>query len=122
MESTILTLLTLLVIKHFLADFVFQTNTMVMEKGIYGAKWGIYHSAVHAFLTGIVFYTVLVDLYSIVLIAFIDGVVHYHIDWAKMNINKNRKLTPADQPFWFWLGLDQLAHYLTYIGLVALIL
>jgi hypothetical protein len=122
MEYTILFLFTLLILKHFLADFVFQTNTMVMEKGTYGARGGIQHSAIHAVLTGLVFYAVFTDFFSIVLIAFIDGVVHYHIDWAKMNINKNKNLTPADEAFWFWLGLDQLMHYLTYIGLIALVI
>jgi hypothetical protein len=122
MEYTILFLFTLLILKHFLADFVFQTNTMVMEKGTYGARGGIQHSAIHAVLTGLVFYAVFIDFFSIVLIAFIDGVVHYHIDWAKMNINKNKNLTPADEAFWFWLGLDQLMHYLTYIGLIALVI
>jgi len=120
MESTILILFILLALKHFLADFVFQTNRMVMEKGTYGAKWGIYHSLVHAVLTGLIFYAVFTDFVSVILLAFIDGVVHYHIDWAKMNINKNRNLTPADNAFWFWLGIDQLMHYLTYIGLIAL--
>lgn len=120
MESTILTLFTLLILKHFLADFVFQTNKMVMEKGNYGAFWGILHSLVHAVLTGLVFYAIFTDIVSVLLLAFIDGIVHYHIDWAKMNINKNRSLTPADDAFWFWLGVDQLMHYLTYIGLIAL--
>lgn len=95
---------------------------MVMEKGTYGAKGGIQHSAVHAVFTAMVFFTVLTDFYAVLLISFIDFVAHYHIDWAKMNINKHRKLTPADDAFWFWLGIDQLMHYLTYIGLIALVI
>jgi hypothetical protein len=120
--DTVLILFALLIVKHFLADFVLQTNTMLMEKGQYGAKGGIHHSALHAVLTAIVFLTVLTDPSAVLLIAFVDGVVHYHIDWAKININRQRKLTPADEAFWFWFGLDQLMHYLTYIGLIALVI
>lgn len=120
--EVILILFALLIIKHFLADFVLQTNSMVMEKGTYGAIGGIQHSAIHAGLTALIFLTILTDASTVVLLAFIDGVVHYHIDWAKMNINRRRNLTPADEAFWFWLGLDQLMHYLTYIGLIALVI
>lgn len=121
MDITLI-LLALLTLKHFLADFVFQTHKMVMEKGTYGAKGGIQHSAIHAGLTAMVFFTVFTDIFSVILIAFLDFVAHYHIDWAKMNINRNRNLTPADEAFWFWLGMDQLMHYLTYIGLIALVI
>jgi hypothetical protein len=118
----VLILFALLSIKHFLADFVFQTNNMVLEKGNYGAKGGIYHSLIHALLTGLVFWSVLDSIGLVMFIAILDGVIHYHIDWAKININRSRKLTPADQSFWFWLGVDQLMHYLTYVGLIALVI
>ena len=120
--ETILILFALLTLKHFLADFVFQTHKMVLEKGTYGAKGGIQHSAIHAGFTALIFLTVITDVYAVLLIAFLDFFAHYHIDWAKMNINRNRKLTPADEAFWFWLGVDQLMHYLTYIGLIALVI
>lgn len=120
--ETILILFALLTLKHFLADFVFQTHKMVLEKGTYGARGGIQHSAIHALFTALIFFTVITDLFTVILIAFLDFVAHYHIDWAKMNINRSRNLTPQDEAFWFWLGLDQLMHYLTYIGLIALVI
>ena len=40
------------------------------------------------------------------------------IDWAKMNWGNRDKENPS---FWAHLGLDQMAHQLTYIGLVAII-
>jgi hypothetical protein len=52
------------------------------------------------------------------LIGLIDGAIHYHIDWAKMTINRLRKLTIAKNEFWVWLGADQLAHSVTYLALV----
>lgn len=115
--QVILIVFFLLQIKHFLADFVWQTNNMVQEKGIYGAKQGIYHSLIQSAGTFVVFAWIHPLLG--VITAFIDFLAHYHIDWAKININKKYNYTPQDTKFWFWLGLDQLAHQLTYIVLVG---
>lgn len=112
-----LILLALLFFKHFLIDFVAQTDQMVREKGKYGAEGGLVHSGQHALLT---FWIVL--LFAPLLafpLALLDGILHYHIDWAKMNIS--RGLTPADHKFWVWIGVDQLLHYLTYLIIVAII-
>lgn len=115
--QVILIVFFLLQIKHFLADFVWQTNNMVQEKGIYGAKQGIYHSLIQSAGTFVAFAWIHPLLG--VITAFIDFLAHYHIDWAKININKKYNYTPQDTKFWFWLGLDQLAHQLTYIVLVG---
>jgi hypothetical protein len=119
MISIILVLFTLLVIKHFIADFLLQTDTMVKEKGTYRASGGVYHSLIHAIFT----FSIVAGMFSVPLGIFasaIDFIVHYHVDWAKMNISRN--LTPANKEFWIWLGVDQLLHYLTYIGIVYVII
>jgi len=107
----------LLQVKHFLADFVWQTNQMIADKGVYGAKHGIYHSLIHSAGTFVAF----VWIHPVIGIAtaIVDFIVHYHIDWAKININKKYNYTPQDSNFWFWLGLDQCAHQITYILLVG---
>lgn len=107
----------LLQVKHFLADFVWQTDQMVQEKGTYGAKYGIYHSLIQSAGTFVAFAWIHPALG--VITAFLDFLAHYHIDWAKMNINKHWHYTPAQKEFWLWLGLDQLAHQLTYVFLVG---
>ena len=113
----VLALSTLLVIKHFVADFILQTDKMVMEKGIYGAAGGLAHSAIHAVLTFLCL--AWVDLPGAFVAAVFDFFVHYHVDWAKMNINRKYGYTPKDHKFWFWLGVDQLAHYITYMLILA---
>lgn len=113
----VITVFFLLQIKHFIADFMLQTHQMVLEKGTYGAKHGIYHSLIQAAGTLLIFGYIHPMLG--VITAFVDFVIHYNVDWAKMNINKKYGYTPADPKFWFWLGLDQLAHQLTYILLVG---
>lgn len=107
----------ILQVKHFVADFVLQTDRMVVEKGIYGARYGIYHSLIQSVGTFLAFCWIHPLLG--ILTAFVDFLAHYHIDWAKININKKWSYTPANKEFWFWLGLDQLAHQLTYVLLVG---
>lgn len=110
-------ILTLLFFKHLIIDFVLQTQKQVDEKGIYGAPGGIEHSGQHAVATFLVFFW-FVGWPIAVVLAVIDGLLHYHIDWAKMKYGKKKNYTPADRGFWFLIGLDQFAHSLTYLWLV----
>lgn len=130
-DTLVLALFGMFVIKHFIADFPLQTIAMVQEKGQYGKFGGIAHSAIHGLFTVMIviiagaiydpFYAREYLILSFVL-GFIDFVLHYHIDWAKMNINRIYKLTPTDNAFWIWLGVDQLLHYLTYILIIGAII
>ena len=119
----IILLLALFGIKHFLADFVWQTPRMLAEKGTYGAEGGLVHAGVHAVGTFVVL--MIVFPWSIwshlaaAMLAILDGAVHYHVDWAKTNLS--RGLTPTDHKFWVWLGADQALHYLTYVAIIGII-
>jgi hypothetical protein len=115
--ETILVLLALFGIKHFLADYVFQTPKMLEEKGTYGAFGGLQHAYVHGLLTGFVLLPVVPSLLVICKLAIIDGIIHYHVDWTKKQMSSH--YTIADKEFWFWFGLDQTLHYLTYIGIIT---
>ncbi|HAJ71001.1 MAG TPA: DUF3307 domain-containing protein, partial [Methylophilaceae bacterium] len=51
--------------------------------------------------------------------ALIDFIVHYHIDWLKLNINKKFNFRADNSNgFWILLGLDQLAHHITYFVII----
>jgi len=108
----------LLFVKHFVCDFPLQTSPwMYRNKGIYMHPGGIAHSAVHAIGTWLVLaYFIGAQAW---LYALLDFIVHYHIDWAKLQLNKRFGLRP-DNSNWFWilLGLDQLAHHITYFVIV----
>jgi len=112
--NEIFLVLIFLFIKHFIVDFYLQTDTMVREKGIYGAKGGLIHSGQQGLGTFIVL-VLFTGVPLAVLLAIVDFLIHYHVDWAKMNIGKKYGYTVADKEFWFWLGMDQLAHSLTYV-------
>lgn len=122
--TTIILLLALFGIKHFVCDFLLQYPHMIAQKGTYGARGGIEHAAIHAVGTVIVLFLALpwdpVVHVAALVFGLFDGLVHYHIDWAKNNLNKG--LTPADRMFWIWFGADQTLHYLTYIAIIGVIM
>ena len=117
MEIYVLFMLALLFVKHWYVDFVNQTMDEVQQKGHYGRWLGIRHSLKHGFGTWLVFWITTAEPVFALFVGLIDFVLHYHIDWAKMNWG-NRDI--QDPKFWNHLGLDQLIHYLTYLGLVYL--
>ena len=120
MFDSIFILLGLLFVKHWYIDFVNQSNEEVAGKGIYGNAHGLMHSIKHGVATFLIFWAFAMSWPLAIIIGFLDFVTHYHIDWAKMNINKRWHYTIEQKPFWIWLGADQLAHSLTYITLVWL--
>jgi hypothetical protein len=113
-----MTILILLFVKHWYVDFVLQTQTMINSKGIYGSAYGILHALQHSAFTLCLLLLATTPLLAVVL-ATIDGLVHYHIDWAKMNYGCSDIQNPK---FWNHLGLDQLAHAVTYITIVGALL
>jgi hypothetical protein len=109
--TNILFILALLQVKHWYIDFVNQDAEEVAHKGIYLDWLGIKHSLKHGIGTFIVFF-VFTDFLIALVIGVVDAVLHYHIDWAKMNWGNRDITTPQ---FWNHLGLDQMAHQLSYI-------
>jgi Protein of unknown function (DUF3307) len=118
MDTTLL-ILFLLFTKHFVIDFPLQKPYQWMNKGTYGHPGGLLHSGLHGLGTwlSLVWFTP----YAIALALF-DFVVHYHVDWAKMNLNAKMGWgANTHEEFWWLLGLDQYIHSLTYIAIVAFI-
>ena len=123
MYDPIFILLALLFVKHWYIDFVNQTNEEVQWKGTYLDWRGVKHSVKHGLATIAILFAV-TSLNSVDVISFgiLDFVLHYHIDWAKININRKKNYTIEMPQFWAWLGADQLAHSLTYLFIVWAIL
>ena len=116
--ETVIILLALFGIKHFLADFLWQFPYMVEDKGHYGAEGGMIHALLHGLLT----FFVLIGFArpeDAITLALIDSLFHYHIDWVKTNLSSG--LVPEDRKFWIWFGLDQTLHYLTYVAIIGII-
>ena len=116
MDTTLL-IFTLLITKHFVVDFPLQAAYQYTNKGTYGHPGGILHAGLHGIGT---FLCLMVFSPFAVLLGIFDMVIHYHIDWAKMNINSKMGWGPTThEQFWWLLGLDQLLHYLTYVGIIV---
>jgi hypothetical protein len=118
--NEILLLALFLFTKHFVVDFPLQTKFQWSNKGTYGHPGGILHAALHALGTYFCFvwYAPVAAMY----LAFADAVVHYHVDWAKMNLNTKLGWgANTHEQFWWLLGLDQYIHAITYIGLIWMV-
>jgi len=110
--------MTALFIKHFLADFLLQTAYM-LGKGKTGSGWILplaAHCLVHALFTLIIFLFFKPDL--ALGLALLDFVIHFIVDRIKASPSLGGRFKPTDSYFWWALGADQLAHGLTYIGLI----
>jgi len=120
-DPSIYALFALLFIKHFITDFALQTGWMVRTKGQYGHIGGVVHAGLHVIGSAavLVFFTVS-PLLMLTLLAG-EGVVHYHLDWAKDRLVSLGGFSPTSQIFWILTGLDQLLHQLTYLVMIALI-
>ncbi|HET8687294.1 MAG TPA: DUF3307 domain-containing protein, partial [Methanosarcina sp.] len=81
---------------------------------------GLLHSYLHGFVTfGIL--TFFFPWHLSANLALLDSVLHYHIDWSKVNLNKKFGWTATNNEYFWWLvGFDQLLHLLTYIGIIYL--
>lgn len=118
---TLIDFLCMIQFKHFICDWIAQNKNQVMNKGKYGNLVGISHSMDHMLgmmlvLLPLLFFT---HPLALILIALADGVIHYHIDYFKMKYSS--KYTPADEEFWYLMGVDQCLHQLTYIMFLGVI-
>jgi len=106
--------------KHFVVDFPLQHRYQYSNKGTYLHPGGLLHAGLHGIGTWICFawYAPVAAAW----LAWADAVIHYHIDWAKTNLNARMGWSPnTHDQFWWLLGLDQFLHALTYIWLVSLV-
>ena len=120
-ESLILMLV--LQVKHYAADFVIQTYAQTVRKGIYRDPVGISHSVDHVIgsLIALLFASFIIPLSlpQIVGLCFLEGIIHYHIDWVKVHYGIKDITKPL---FWNQFGIDQLAHQLTYLLMIIALL
>jgi hypothetical protein len=119
----ILILLLLLQIKHCYADFVLQTYMQTIKKGVWMDPIGISHTLDHVYcsLIALLLFSLFVPLsaFSILLVAVVEGIIHYLVDYSKVKYGSKDNTKPI---FWTQFGLDQLAHQATYLAMVAYLL
>ena len=119
---TLISLLLLIQIKHFAVDFLWQPEWMWKNKGTLLHIGGIAHAFAHAAVSFAVLFVFPFSIETLLLVCTIEFFAHYFIDFAKMNINRIKGLTPNAESFWILLGLDQFFHQATYIGMIAILI
>jgi hypothetical protein len=121
MTTAAITLLALLLIKHFICDFVLQTKWQIAEKGTYGAPGGIVHSGIHIAGTLFALLPVLPPISVVFTVMAAEFVVHYHIDWGKEQLVRRYDWRDGAR-FWNAIGMDQLLHGLTYLAIAVYVM
>ena len=120
-ESIILMLI--LQVKHCYADFVLQTYMQTVKKGVWLHPVGISHTLDHMYcsLIGLMLFSLFVTLNPFIIIwtVVVEGIVHYVVDFSKVKYGCKDNTKPI---FWTQFGLDQLAHQVTYIGMIWVLL
>jgi len=127
-----LLIMTTLIVKHFVADALLQFPYQYLNKGKFLHPGGLLHAGIHGILTAYCFMTYSPEV--ILIVASIDTVLHYFIDYAKMNISAIFKwseydaedgksfLKIYDNNFFIILILDQCLHMMTYVLLIGIAL
>jgi hypothetical protein len=114
-------ILALLFVKHFLADFCWQSDRMIRDKGHLGRLGGLQHAGLHGALTYVILMHFL-GLQACIMLAVFDATIHYFIDF--LHRRATVRLSTDSDGFWMWIGIDQFLHTLVYliIGFVVSIL
>mgnify|MGYP005863549685 CR=1 FL=1 len=123
-----LTLLFALNAKHLVIDFFVQNRFPYMwqNKHLLFHPGGWLHAGSHAIgtivtlglLSGFVPNSVLPILY----VSLYEMVVHFFIDYFKMNLGKHFGWKPHTSPyFWDLLGIDQFLHQVTYLVMLEML-
>jgi len=119
--SLLLWSLALFQVKHFLCDFVLQTAYLYRNKGIYGHRAGFIHAGLHALGSLPAILLLSRDISLIAAILAVEFLVHYHVDWLKLYIDKHFRLVINQSLYWAVFGADQLLHQLTYVGILGVL-
>lgn len=110
------------ILKHYVADYLFQTSWMAAGKES-AEDWVAplaAHCAVHAALTAL---AVLLIAPSLWWLGVADFFIHAAIDRSKGLIGRHFRLAPFDNARWWRLfGADQCLHELTHLTYVVALL
>jgi hypothetical protein len=111
-----------LFVKHAIADLAMQSFRKTPgDKSNLRSPKGYIHAADHAGLTFIVIALLTNNVVMSILIALLDYVLHFVIDYIKTKIIKKCKWTTDQTVYWIAQSVDQTAHYTCYLIYVLLL-
>ena len=108
-----------LLTKHLLFDFFLQGPYQYLNKGKYLHPGGLLHACLAVVGTALVWEIVGAPLHLLGGVMAIEFIVHYHMDWAKVNINAWFGWGPqTSEKYWWLLGVDQYVHLMNYVWML----
>lgn len=116
----VLFILGLLLVKHYIADWIVQTTRIALEKGT-NVSFLLLHSLHHVIGTAIALVW-FVDPFSLLLVCLCEFILHSVIDYIKSHPTMLGRYTFPSQQFFIWMGFDQLLHQLSYIAIVIFLM
>ena len=119
--QAVMALMALMAVKHFCADFLFQTAAIARGKA--GRhRWLtplLLHAGGHAVLTLIIALLAFPQLWWVAVAEF---VVHAAIDRGKVIAGNKARIDVSMTAYWWLLGFDQMLHQLTNVAIVGIFL
>jgi hypothetical protein len=108
-------------LKHFLCDFVLQTQSQIEAKSRYGHPGGVVHAGLHCLGSLPALLVVSARPLPIGGLLICEFLIHYHSDWGKARLDRRYALMNSQARYWILFGLDQLIHQMTYLAMVFLV-
>ena len=108
-------------LKHFVCDFMLQSDWMALSKGKVGREGYqalFTHTLIHAFGT---FVVVMIFAPALWWLAILDFFVHSIIDRLKGVLTRKKNWKTNDTMFWWAFGVDQELHNLTHMAYLIVI-
>lgn len=118
---TAVALMAAMAVKHFVADFLFQTSSIARGKAA-RENWLVpllLHAGGHAAITLVIALAFFPRAWWV---AGVELVIHALIDRGKVMVGDNAHLDPKMSRFWWLFGFDQLLHNLTDVAIIGVFL
>ncbi len=109
-------------VKHFVADYLLQPGWILAGKGNIFHPGGYAHAGVHAVMSLVVLLLVGTPIGLAAAICAGEFVLHYALDYSKIQYSKGVHVESQPARFWALHGIDQLAHQLTYVAMVFIVM
>lgn len=136
----VLLLVCAFVLKHFICDFPLQNifdNWIIKNKGSrIAGEWVpplILHSTIHVAVSFIILSFTFSQFDSsfiehnaiwpkLAVVCLLEFIAHFIIDRIKAHPDLGGRFKPDQIYFWWALGFDQLAHYITYAVMIHILI
>lgn len=109
-------------LKHYVADYFLQPGWMLAGKGNVFQAGGYAHAGIHAGLSLFVLLAVGTSIGLALALAAAEFVLHYALDYAKIHYSGGAQADSRPRRFWVLHGIDQIAHQLTYVAMIYIVL